>query len=227
VQARSPLQVYAGVLRRAFELGVTFWDTAARYGTHVHVREALREVPRARVTLASKLLSVSAAEARAGVERALQEMGLERLDVVLMHEVDSLDDLRARRGALLELHRCRAEGLVGAVGLSTHAIEVLERAAGDPEIQVLFTNYNVAGLHMDASMGDYERALQRAFDGGQGVYVHKTLAEGRLAHRLEEALAHNLSRPFVHSVCVGFTSVAEVEQVVSLLQPSSAAPAPG
>jgi aryl-alcohol dehydrogenase-like predicted oxidoreductase len=224
VQARHP--DYPAVLRRAWELGITFWDTAHSYGTHAHVRRALQEVPRQDLTLASKTHAVTAAQAREAVERALEEMATDRIEVMLLHEVDTPQDLEARLPALGELHRCRRQGLVAAVGLSTHAIEVLERAAGRPDIQVLFTNYNVANLHMDASMGDYERALQRAFQSGQGVYVHKTLAEGRLAHRLEEALAHNLTRPFVHSVCVGLTSVEEVEKLAALAAAIAPPPAP-
>ena len=57
-----------------------------------------------------------------------------------------------------------------------------------------------------------------AHQKGQGIYVHKTLGEGRLANRKEEALRFNLGLPFVHSVCVGLNSERELEEIVSLAE---------
>ncbi|MGE0494824.1 MAG: aldo/keto reductase [Vulcanimicrobiota bacterium] len=211
MQGRQAPDEYADVLERAFELGIRFWDTALQYGTHPHLRTALARVGRQAVVIGSKTHAAGAEQARADVGRCLDEMGLERLDIILMHEVDSLEQLEQRQPALAELERQRDQGRVAVVGLSTHSIDVLERICGDLRYGCVFTNYNLANLHMDASIEDYETALKRAYAAGQGVYVHKTLAEGRLADRFREALVHNLTRPFLHSVSVGMTSQEEVE----------------
>ena len=39
------LQGLAGQFRAAYDNGVTFWDSADQYGTHPHVKLALRGVP--------------------------------------------------------------------------------------------------------------------------------------------------------------------------------------
>ncbi|MCA9792448.1 MAG: aldo/keto reductase, partial [Candidatus Eremiobacteraeota bacterium] len=176
MQGRQAPQEYAEVLVRAFELGIRFWDTALLYGTHPHVRAALGRVDRRLVVVSSKTHAAQAERARADVGRCLDEMGLERLDIALMHEVDSLEQLEQRQPALAELERLRDQGKIAVVGLSTHSIDVLERVCGDLRYGCVFTNYNLANLHMDASMEDYEKALERAYASGQGVYVHKTLA---------------------------------------------------
>jgi aryl-alcohol dehydrogenase-like predicted oxidoreductase len=42
----GPVAAGARLLTRAYELGVTFWDTSDDYGTHPHVARALRDVGR-------------------------------------------------------------------------------------------------------------------------------------------------------------------------------------
>lgn len=216
VQGRQQPQDYARVLVQAASLGVRFWDTSIMYGTHPHLRLALEQVGSASVVVSTKSHASSFDEMEAAVQKCRQELGREVLDIFLMHEVDSLEQYEARRPAWKCLGEHRQAGTVRVRGLSTHSIEVLERAAADAEVEAIFTNYNLANLHMDASIEDYERALKQAYARGAGVYVHKTLAEGRLADRFREALMHNLSKPFIHSVCVGITSEKELRAAVEV-----------
>src|SRR5947207_13804926 len=43
----------ADLFRAGFNEGVTFWDAADQYGTHPHLKEALKSVPREKVTILS------------------------------------------------------------------------------------------------------------------------------------------------------------------------------
>jgi aryl-alcohol dehydrogenase-like predicted oxidoreductase len=102
----------AGVrlLTRAFELGVTFWDTSDDYGTHPHVSRALREVGRDRVAVATKTYASTATGARRAVTKALRELGVEAVDIFLLHAVaDVAIWRRVRRRAR------RAKGSTGSL----------------------------------------------------------------------------------------------------------------
>lgn len=215
-QSRIPVAAYAGLLVRAHALGVRTWDTSDDYGTYPHLATALAQVPRAEVVVTSKTWALDAATTRAGIQAALRTLNTRWIDVFLLHEVDSPLELARRSEALAELHRAKAEGLVRAVGLSTHAILTLEAAVGHPELDVLMTNYNLANLHMDASRRDYEAALAAAHAAGQGTIVMKTLAEGQLADRAEEAIAHNLAQPWIDVVTVGVRREQELEAMVAI-----------
>jgi aryl-alcohol dehydrogenase-like predicted oxidoreductase len=129
-QSLLAVERFGQVLLHAHARGITFWDTSDNYGTHAHVAWALRQLPREAVQLTSKTYAVTADEARRSVEQSLAELGTSYLDVLLMHEPDSPEELAERAGALAGLHACKREGLVRAVGLSTHAILTLEEAAG-------------------------------------------------------------------------------------------------
>jgi aryl-alcohol dehydrogenase-like predicted oxidoreductase len=213
-QAQQAEDLYSLLLIEAWRRGISFWDTADNYRTHPHVAKALKQVPRDQVQLTSKTYSRTASETRADVERCLAELETSYIDVLLLHEVDSCDEFEEKLPCLEELHRMKSEGLIRAVGVSTHSIDVLEKLVVHPLVEVVFTNYNVANQHMDASMRDYEAALQTAFDSGKAVYLHKTLNEGKLMGRYEEAIAFNLSRPFAHSVAVGIVKPQELDRLL-------------
>lgn len=86
----------ARLLTRAYDLGVTFWDTSDDYGTHPHVARALREVGRDRVVVATKTYASTEGGARRSVTKALRELGVEAVDIFLLHAVDSALDAVSR-----------------------------------------------------------------------------------------------------------------------------------
>lgn len=215
-QSKLPTDALGSLLVQAHGQGVTFWDTSDNYNTHAHLAWALERLPRASVTITSKTFAETAEEARESLRAILAELGTPYIDILLLHEPDSPEELQARRPALLALQEAKAEGLVRAVGLSTHAILTLEAAAGLPDVDVILTNFNFAEDHMDAGIEHYRKAMQHAHDAGQGVVVMKTLGEGRLAHRKREAIAYNLAQPFIHSVVIGMMNDIELNENLAI-----------
>lgn len=224
-QSKTPVSAYAELLRRAYELGVTFWDTSDDYGTYPHLKAGLAGLDRRGIVLTSKTWALSAKEARKSVEDALGALDTDYLDVFLLHEVDSPEELARRSEALDALHACKREGLIRAVGLSTHAILTAEHVIGHPLIEVVMTNYNKANLHMDANLKDYGKALEAARSLGQGTYVMKTLAEGKLGGEVADALGFNLSKPWIDAVTVGIRTERELEELVEVAERFDLTPA--
>ena len=68
-----------------FDQGITFWDTADQYGSHPHVREALKRTPREKVTILTKTHASTEAEMKADLDRFRRELGTDYLDIVLLH----------------------------------------------------------------------------------------------------------------------------------------------
>lgn len=201
-----------GILRYAYEHGITWWDTSDDYGTHPHVRAGLAGVPRPAVQISTKSHAATAAEARRSVELALAEIGVAKLDLFFMHDMDDPAEPERRRGAFRELCRARDEGLIGAVAISTHNIDTLEAMVGMDDLDVVMTNFNRFEDHMDAGLAHYVAALEAHHGAGRGVLVMKAVGEGRLAHVAEESIRWNLTRPYVHGVLVGMGDRGEVER---------------
>src|SRR2546427_9470697 len=135
----------ARLLTRAYDLGITFWDASDDYGTHPHVAQALREVGRDGVVVATKTYASTAVGARRALTKALRELGVETVDIFLLHAVDSHGELEAKLPALEALTRAKAEGLVRAVGVSSHSREVLARLLKLPEVDVALVVVNQTG----------------------------------------------------------------------------------
>src|SRR3989442_4783170 len=75
----------ARLLTRAYDLGITFWDASDDYGTHPHVAQALREVGRDGVVVATKTYASTAVGARRALSKAPREPGVANPRILLLH----------------------------------------------------------------------------------------------------------------------------------------------
>ena len=203
----------ARVLKRAFELGVNFWDTAEGYGSHPHVREGLKLVDRESIVLSTKTHEASYDGAKASLKSALEELGTDYLDIFYMHYVRSPREFERRRGALEAFIEAREKGLVRHIGVSTHWSSVVERVLDVPKIEVVMVKMNKPG-RMDCPLDDMLRAVEKAYEKGKGVVAIKLLAYGDLT--VEEGLEYTLNLPFVHSACLGIRTIRELEEDVGI-----------
>ncbi|MER3404627.1 MAG: aldo/keto reductase, partial [Chloroflexota bacterium] len=144
----------ARILRRGYELGVNFWDTAEGYGTHPHVGAALRPLPRQDIVINTKTPARTFEQANQDVRRYLQELGTEYIDSILLHGIETVEELENRWGAMEALWRAKEAGLVHAVGISTHlgTGAIMEACATRPEIEVVLTTVNKDGLMLKGDM---------------------------------------------------------------------------
>jgi aryl-alcohol dehydrogenase-like predicted oxidoreductase len=209
----GPVAAGARLLARAYDLGVTFWDTSDDYGTHPHVARALREVGRDNVVVTTKTYASTRAGARRSLTRSLRELGVEAVDILLLHAVDSPGELEARLPALETLARAKAEGLVRAVGVSSHSQEVLSRLLDLRAVDVALAIVNQTGSWMkDATPAEMTVAVRRLHRSGRGVYGMKALGSGQVTapSGVAAALRYAFRYPYVHAICVGMTSEAEL-----------------
>ena len=201
----------SALLMRAYELGVNFWDTADDYGAHPAIREALRSLDRSRIVIATKTYGKERSDVLESIERSLQEMETPYIDVFMLHAVDTVQEFRNRSQALRAIIEAKEKGLIRAVGLSTHSAQMTWTLAEIPEIEVVLTVLNKAGLRMSGSLNEMERATRRIYEAGKAVYLMKALARGKLADNVESALNYVYKLPYVHSVSIGMKSLNELE----------------
>jgi aryl-alcohol dehydrogenase-like predicted oxidoreductase len=213
----------AAILRRAYELGINFWDTADGYATHPHVAAALAGLDRSDIVINTKTKANTYDEAAADVERFRRELGVDYIDSLLLHNIETVEDLERRQPALEALLEARERGHVRAVGLSTHlgTGAIMEAVAARPELEVCLTTVNRDGLMLKGDMQTHLTLVQRCYDAGTAICLMKTLAQGGLVHDYAAAIRYNLSLPFAHSVCVGINSMSELEEDVAAATPVS------
>ncbi len=200
--------------------GVTFWDTADQYGSHPHVREALKHVDRSSVTITTKTVSRTREEVESDVKRFLREIASDYVDIVLLHCLTQHDWPSRYPDAMEALVRCKEQGLIRAHGVSCHDFGAFQTSAMTDWVDVVLARINYAGVHMDASPADVIRTMEQMTFAGKGIYGMKVLGQGKLAKeagRTREAIEFVMQLPCVHAMTIGMTSRNEVEMNVQII----------
>lgn len=207
----------AGVILAALNGGINFIDTAQMYGSYGQVKSALQQWQGKTPVVASKSAAKSEEAMRAAVEECLAQTGLPQIDIFLLHAVRDAEDLASRSGALKYLAEARNNGLIGAVGASSHSARTIAVLAETPAIEVLHPMYNRDGIGiLDASLAEMTAILCRARDGGKGIYAMKPLGGGHLRNDAVAALQWLFASSAVDAAVVGMTSLAEVEMNIKI-----------
>lgn len=216
LQSNLSVDEGADVILKAFELGVNFIDTAELYGTYPHIREAVKKAANnssisRKPVIATKCYAYTTEGARESVEKARKELDLDVIDIFMMHEQESRLTLRGHRDALEYYLWAKQKGIIRAVGVSTHNIEVVEACAEMPEIDVIHPLVNKKGLGIgDGSIEQMLNAVKKAYECGKGIYSMKPLGGGNLISSYNESLKFVLDIPYIHSIALGMQSPEEV-----------------
>ncbi|HPC99990.1 MAG TPA: aldo/keto reductase [Acetivibrio sp.] len=212
----GPLQVNlspeqgADVILKAIELGVNFIDTAELYGTYPHIREAIKKSNK-QIIIASKSYAYSKEGARDSLEKARRELDVDVIDIFLLHEQESRLTLRGHREALEYYISMKEKGIIKAVGVSTHNIEVVDACAHMPEIDVIHPLINKHGIGIgDGTIDAMLEAVKKAYSAGKGIYSMKPLGGGNLINSYKESMDFVLNIPYIHSIALGMQSIEEV-----------------
>ena len=211
LQARLSLAEGSALLEAAYQQGVTFFDSAESYGTYPYLKELIRKVGRHNIVLTGKSYAADATEARQAVYAALEALGTDYIDIFLLHEQLSESSLRGHAEALQAYVELKQQGVLRAVGLSTHHIAAVQASILRSEIDVLHPLYNMQGYGIqDGSAAHMLAAIRENVDMGKGVYAMKVLGGGHLIPSYSEAFDHVLGIDCFTSIAVGMQSLQEI-----------------
>ncbi|MFJ8830499.1 aldo/keto reductase [Micromonospora aurantiaca] len=155
------------VLRRAYELGVTFIDTADSYGPFVSellIREALHPYADDLVIATKAGLTRSGPDdwrpvgrpeyLRQQCELSLRHLGLDCIPLYQLHRIDAKVPLADQLG---ELALLRQEGKIRHIGLSQVTVEEIEAARAIAPIVSVQNLYNLADRSAEDVLEHCER----------------------------------------------------------------------
>jgi diketogulonate reductase-like aldo/keto reductase len=171
----------------ALALGYRHVDTAAMYDNEEAVGAALRDsgVDREAVWLTTKVwhTDLEPRRLRASAEESLRRLGVDRLDLLLVHWPGSPD---TNDRALDELVRLRDEGRIAELGVSNFPAGMLERAIARAPVFCDQVEYHVhlGQERVRAVAGEHDVlvAAYRPLGGGRGVLDDPLVEEIARAH---------------------------------------------
>jgi D-threo-aldose 1-dehydrogenase len=266
----------AATVGSALEAGLTYVDTAPHYGLGLAERRLgrlLAGVPRDRFVVSTKVgrlvrplapgetadpegfadspparrvWDLSGDGVRRSLEESLERLGLDRVDILLLHDPDD-HEREAYEQAFPALIELRDQGVVTAIGAGMNQAEMLTRFVRDLDIDVVL----VAGRYSLLDQRALAELLPTCAARGTAVVVGGVFNSGLLADprpgatfdyapappelvdraaRLAEvcarhgtplraaALAFPFGHPAVTSVLVGARSAAEVQDAVACFE---------
>jgi predicted aldo/keto reductase-like oxidoreductase len=226
------------MLRRAYDLGINYFDTARAYGNgEEKYGLALAEI-RDNVVITTKTHQRTREDAaRMGLKQSLRNLRTDRIDIVMLHGIDdekTLEQAMGNEGSLAALKEARSQGKLDFIGMSGHSPLVLAKAIRTGEFDVILVPFNIITREASEELFSLAKELDigvvvmKPFGGADLSFVarevwasrvpekaefNRILGEGSL--KTERCLRYVLAHD-VHTMVPGFSSLAEVESAAKV-----------
>src|ERR1700742_2193450 len=196
------------------ENGLRFYDPADSYGSHPYVAAAIKQLPRDKVTVLTKTDTRDAAGVRADLDRFRRELGVDYIDIVLIHCVTESDWTTRYRGVMDVLSEAKQKKTIRAHGVSSHSIGALRAAAAASDwVDVDLVRLNPVGAHMDADADTVIGVVKQMRKAGTGIVGMKILGQGAMRDRPSEAVRFALGSGVLDAFTIGAESRHEQDDL--------------
>jgi len=216
-QTRLGVKGFTYVVRHALDQGIRFFDVADQYGSHVYLREALKGVPRDQYVIQTKTHATNVPDAKSHLERYRLELGVDYIDIVLLHCMQKTAWPGENQGSMEYLMKAKDEEIIRAHGTSCHGMDPLRTAAKNPFVEIDLARINPEGLIMDDKKPDeVSSVLEEMHTAGKGIVGMKILGEGRIntPERKDASLRYVLGLGTVNAFIIGFQTTEQVDDIV-------------
>jgi 1-deoxyxylulose-5-phosphate synthase len=222
-QTRLGTKKFVELAQHAYEKGIHFFDTADMYGSHEYVREALKVIPREKVTILTKVMTYDqegwykVEPFQTSLDRFRKEIGTEYFDIFLLHCMTNGQWSTEYRKYMDGLSEAKQKGIIKSVGISCHDMDAMKEAASNPWVDVILARINHKGPKMDGTPDQVMKVLETARKNGKGVIGMKVFGMGDLIQedQREKSLNYVIKSGNVHCMTLGLESKEQVDDAVS------------
>ena len=201
----------ADAVKAAADLGYRHFDTAQAYGNERGVGEGIRTcgIPREELFVVSKVAAEHKTyeDAKASIDKTLSDMGLDYLDMMIIHSpqpwvmVNQSDDrcVEGNRAAWKALEEAYKDGKLKAIGVSNFQITDLESLMETCEIKPMVNQILLHISNTPLELVEYCQKNQIA------VEAYSPIAHGEILHQPEIAAMAEKYGVSVPQLCIRYT----------------------
>ena len=206
---RDDMDTAVAILRRAYEGGMTFFDTARAYSdSEEKVGEALADV-RKNIYIATKTMAKNTEEMKAQLETSLSLLKTDYIDIYQFHCAGQVWAPEDGTGMYELMEEFKRQGMIKHIGITAHKIGVAEDAI-DSGL------YETLQFPLSYLSGEREIALtKRCKDHNMGFIAMKGLAGGLIT---DSKMAYAFMTPYDNVVPIwGVQRMSELDEWLSYM----------
>lgn len=201
------------VLRRAYERGITFYDTANAYRDSEDKIGRAFEGMRGKIVIATKTMQRSAKGVTKQLENSLRMLKTDYLDLYQLHQIAQDKDwqaVTAPGGALEAAVKAREEGKVRFIGATSHSLPMAVKLIKTGLFRTIQFPFNFIEAAAKDDLFPAAREL------GMGIIAMKPFAGGMIDNA---EVAIKYLRQYPDAVPIpGYDSIASVDQITACYQ---------
>ena len=218
---------FTRLIRYAYDQGITYIDTAQNYRTHTMVREAIKDLPREKLFIQSKMPGVPEKPLEV-LDRYRRELGVDYIDSLLTHCATTSNWDEERRRVLDALEEAKDKKIILAHGVSCHSLPALTKAAHLDWVDVNLVRINPQGAHIDTPAEVWDAMSDRSHlppvlaqmkvmrQNRHGIIGMKLIGNGDFTDpaEREKSIRFTMQSGLVDAVVIGFKSTAEIDEAI-------------
>lgn len=218
-QANLSVKEGAYLINYAYDKGINFIDTAEIYDNYKYIKEALKTIKRENYCIATKSYAYTKELAKYSLDKALEEIGTDYIDLFLLHEQESIHTVKGHYEAIEYFLKAKEEGKIRGIGISTHRISGAKAVKEYKELEIIHPIVNKKGIGIqDGKIEDMLKILEELHTMGKGIYAMKPLGGGHLIKEIESSFNFVKDIPFIDSIAIGMQSKEEIDANIQLLE---------
>lgn len=224
-------------IKRAYELGINYFDTAASYGDGAGERifgEGISGLPREKIFLATKASFSNGDKARRSLEQSLINLRTDYVDLIQIHggcyTDGEAENILSENGMLGAFIKAKEEGLAKHVGLTVECVNgALHGLIREKSFETVQIRYNV--MYQDPYDPSFKIGCMYEIERENlGIITMRTASSGIFQRWINEVNPKNdfdytpaliqtvLSNPLVDVALIGMRTTSEVEHNVKICE---------
>lgn len=200
------------VINELEKLGINFIDTARGYTiSEEYIGNAIQG-KRDKFFIATKSMSRDYEGMKNDIEISLKNLKTDHIDLYQLHNVkpEEYETIFNEDKAYRALLEAQEAGKIRYIGITSHAIETIERVVESDKFSTIQFPYNIVE-------GQADEVFKKAHEKGIGIIVMKPLAGGALDDATL-AIKYILSKEYIDVAIPGMDSIKQVQENAAVLE---------
>jgi hypothetical protein len=234
IQTALGQETFNGLIRYAFDQGITYFDCAQSYATFEWMAGAIRGLPREKLFILSKI-GGQPQDIMATIDRHRSVFKTDYIDCLLVHCMvrDGWTDPWKR--IMDGFDQAQEKKWIRTKGVSCHSLPALRTAVSSPWPQVHLVRVNPQAKHIDGPIEHWDRPgddlnpvmeqIKAMHAAGRGVIGMKIIGNGdfRNAEDREKSIRFAMAQREIDAIVIGFKSRQEVDEGIERVNRALAA----